>query len=166
MAKENQTETVGKLVGLDYLDRFDDFDLTDVQAVIKNLSREEVIDIAHAEKLQQKSLYAADILIEYIARLVKMVSYLEAKINSTKNKISLEYKSADGKTTADMKKQAGEAAPEVEELALMLAKAKGSKLLLERKYEILLKSHHYYKDIANSQKKGMMSSSNSQSSWE
>jgi hypothetical protein len=156
--------TLGNLVGEGFDDNFESFNLTEIQKVLSQLSNEEVIDIAHAELLQQKSLYAADILIEYIAKLVKTVSYFESKVSSLKNKTALEYKSPEGKTTADMKKQAGESSEEVERLSLQLAKAKGSKNLLERKYELLIKTHHYFKDIASNQKKGIVST-NSQG-WE
>lgn len=152
--------TLGQVLGNDLVDNFEDFDLTQVQQVLAGLAVDTAIDIAHAEMLQQKTLYAAELLIEYIAKLVKTVSFLETKLNSVKNKTSLEYKSADGKTTADMKKQAGEASPEVEKLGILLAKAKGSKTLLERKYEILIKSHHYYKDIGIGMRKGIVSTNN------
>jgi hypothetical protein len=159
--------TVGSLLGDEFVDDFKSFDITEVQKVISSLSSDEVIDIAHAEVLQQKSLYAAEILIEYIAKLIKTVSYLESRISSVKNKTSLEYRSVDGKTTADAKKQAGESSPQVEELAYQLAKAKGSKALLEKKYEILIKSHHHFKDISSAQKRGMVSiNSNGSVGWE
>jgi hypothetical protein len=155
--------TLGQLLGTDLVDNFEDFNLTEVQQVLAGLASDNAIDIAHAEMLQQKTLYAAELLIEYIAKLVKTVSFLETKLNSIKNKTSLEYKSPDGKTTADMKKQAGEASPEVEKIGIMLAKAKGSKTLLERKYEILIKSHHYYKDIGIGMRKGIVSTNNNNS---
>jgi hypothetical protein len=44
---------------------------------------------------------------------------------------------------------AGESSDELLALETSLAKAKGAKALLEKKYEIIIKSHHYYKDIAN-----------------
>src|ERR1700733_2009530 len=122
--------TLGHIIGSDYVDNFEEFDLTDVQRVLSGLAAENAIDIAHAEFLQQKTLYAAELLIEYIAKLVKTVSFLETKVNSTKNKTALEYNSPSGKATADMRKQAGEASPEVEKLGMLLAKAKGSKTLL------------------------------------
>lgn len=160
--------TLGNLVGESFTDNFEGFDLTEVQRVLGQLSSEEVIDIAHAEMLQQKSLYAAELLIEYIAKLIKMVGFLESRINSVKNKTALEYKAPDGRTTADMKKQAGESSPEVEALSLQLAKAKGSKNLLERKYEILIKSHHHFKDLSSAQKKGIVSTPSTSSAvgWE
>jgi len=152
--------TLGQVIGESFDDNFSDFDLTEIQHVLSVLASENAIDIAHAEMLQQKTLYAADILIAYIAKLVKTVSFLETKVNSIKNKVALEYKAADGKTTADMKKQAGESSVDVEKINVLLAKAKGSKTFLERKYEILIKSHHYYKDIGIGMRKGIVSSSN------
>lgn len=157
MTKQNRI-SLGQIIGTDLIDEFENFDFTIIQSVLATLSLNEAIDIAHAEMLQQKSLYAADMVSEYMAKLVKMVSYLETKINSTKNKVSLEYKAPDGKTTADMKRSAGEASPEVENLGIQLAKAKGTKVLLEKKYDVLIRSHHHYKDIANSMKKGMIQS--------
>jgi hypothetical protein len=153
--------TLGQILGGELVDNFEDFDLTQVQQTLAGLAADSAIDIAHAEMLQQKTLYAAELLIEYIAKLVKTVSFLETKLNSVKNKTSLEYKTVDGsRTTADMKKQAGEASPEVEKIGVLLAKAKGSKTLLERKYEILIKSHHYYKDIGIGMRKGIVSTNN------
>jgi len=157
---------LGQVVGNSFTDDFETFDISEVKVVLKSLSLEDAIDIAHAEMLQLKSLYAADLLIEHIAKLVKIVSYLESKINSVKSKVSLQYKEKDGKTTAEMKKQAGESNPEVLELGERLAKAKGAKVFLEKKYDILIKLHHYYKDITNSQKKGMVSTTSSTIGWE
>lgn len=139
---------VSDVVGLPGED-FSDFDLTEIQIVLNNLQAIDAIDLAHAELLSQQSLRCADILSEYIARMVKTVSYLEGKINSTKNKISLEYIAPDGvRTTVEMKKWAGESSPKVDELQEKLASAKGTKSLLEKKYDIVIKSHHHYKDIA------------------
>jgi hypothetical protein len=152
--------TLGQAVGESFDDNFSEFDLTEIQHVLSVLASENAIDIAHAEMLQQKTLYGADILIGYIAKLVKTVSFLETKVNSVKNKVALEFKSADGKTTADMKKQAGESSADVEKLNILLAKAKGSKTFLERKYEILIKAHHYYKDVGIGMRKGIVSSNN------
>ena len=128
---------------------FQIFDLAEIQQVLDNLKDIEAIDLAHAEALQQQSLRGADVLTEYLAKIVKTVGYLESKVSSTKNKVSLEYQAPDGaKTTLDMKKWAGESSPEVEQVQIKLAAAKGSKLYLERKYEILIKAHHHFKDIA------------------
>jgi len=158
--------TVGQVLGDSFVENFADFDITEVRKVLDTLREEQVLDIAHAEMLQQKSLYAAELLIEYIAKLVKTVGYLEIRVNSVKNKTALEYKAVEGRTTADMKKQAGESSPEVEALSLDLQRAKGSKLLLERYYEILIKSHHHFKDLASAQKRGIVSTQNSAPGWE
>jgi len=96
-----------------------------------------------------------------LGKIVKTVGYLETEVNSTKNKVMLEYMAPDFdghavKTTADMKKWAGESSPAVEEVQIKLAKAKGSKLVLERKYEILVKSHHHFKDIAQGLRKTIL----------
>lgn len=144
-----QQVRLGDLLGSELEDNFNDFDLTDVQVVLSNLKNEDAIDLAHAEMLQQQALRGADILTEYLGKIVKTVGYLEAEVNSTKNKISLEFKDLEGsRTTADMKKWAGESSPEVKEVQIRLARAKGSKVFLEKKYDILIKAHHHYKDIA------------------
>jgi len=169
MAKvEEEKITLSQVMGTENIEDFGNFDITIVRRVLAALARDEAIDIAHAEMLQQKTLYAADVIIEYIAKLVKTVGYLESKVSTVKNKVSLEYEKAGGaKTTVEMKKQAGECDPQVEELSMKLAKTKGAKVFLERKYEILIKAHHYYKDIASNQKKGIVSSNTTNNiGWE
>ena len=145
----SQQVRLGDFLGTELEENFMDFDLTEIQQVLVKLQETDAIDLAHAELLQQQALRGADILTEYLGKIVKTVGYLEAKVNSTKNAVSLSYQAPDGsRTTVDMKKWAGESSPEVEEVQIKLAKAKGSKLVLERKYEILVKSHHHFKDIA------------------
>jgi hypothetical protein len=140
---------LGDLLGNQLEEDFAEFDLTEIQQVLSKLQIEEAIDLVHAEMLQQQSLRGADILTEYLGKIVKTVGYLETKVNSTKNRVSLEYSAPDGsKTTADMKKWAGESSPDVEAVQIKLAKAKGSKIVLEKKYDILIRAHHHYKDIA------------------
>jgi hypothetical protein len=146
----SQNVRLGDFIGSELEEEFLNFDLSEIQQVLEKLQDTDAIDLAHAELLQQQALRGADVLTEYLGKIVKTVGYLEAKVNSTKNKVSLEYQAPDGsRTTADMKKWAGESSSEVEEIQIKLAKAKGSKLVLERKYEILIKSHHHYKDIAS-----------------
>lgn len=143
------TVKVSDLLGATATEEFDDFDLTEVHIVLSNLQSIDAIDLSHAELLSQQSLRCADILSEYLAKMVKTVSYLESKVNSTKNKISLEYVEPTGsRTTVEMKKWAGESSPKVDSLQEKLASAKGTKSLLEKKYDIVIKSHHHYKDIA------------------
>lgn len=145
----SQQVRLGDFLGNELEEDFANFDLTEIQQVLEKLQSTDAIDLAHAELLQQQALRGADILTGYLGKIVKTVGYLEAKVNRTKNKVSLDYQAPDGsRTTLDMKKWAGESAPEVEEVQIKLAKAKGSKLVLERKYEILVKSHHHFKDIA------------------
>ena len=140
---------LGDLLGNQLEEEFMDFDFSEIQHVLAKLQQEDAIDLAHAEMLQQQSLRGADIITEYLGKIVKTVGYLETKVNSTKNKVSLEYKAPDGsKTTADMKKWACESSPDVEAVQIKLAKAKGSKIVLEKKYDILIRAHHHYKDIA------------------
>jgi hypothetical protein len=153
----SQQVRLGDLLGNEMECDFQDFDLAEIQLVLENLKDIDAIDLAHAELLQQQALRGADVLIEYLAKIVKTVGYLEAKVASTKNKVSLEYQAPDGaKTTLDMKKWAGESSPEVEQVQIKLAAAKGSKLFLERKYEILIKSHHHFKDIASGLRKTIL----------
>lgn len=145
----SQTVRLGDFLGTELEEKFEDFDLTEIQQVLEQLQTVDAIDLAHAEILQQQALRGADIITEYLGKIVKTTGYLETKVNSTKNKVSLEYSAPDGsRTTVDMKKWAGESAPEVEIVQIKLAKAKGSKIVLERKYEILVKAHHHFKDIA------------------
>lgn len=145
----SQQVRLGDFLGTNLEEDFMNFDLTEVEAVLENLRDIDAIDLSHVEVLQQQSLRGADIITGYLGKMVKTIGYLEAKVNSTKNKVSLEYKDPDGsRTTIDMKKWAGESSPEVEVVQIKLANAKGSKLVLDRKYEILVKSHHHFKDIA------------------
>jgi len=149
--------TLGDLLGTELEEEFIKFDLTEIQDILSNLQSTNAIDLGHAEELQQKALRGADIISEYLAKLVKTTSYLESKVNSVKNKISLEYVAPEGtRTTIEMRKWAGESAPEVEELAIRVAKAKGSKSILEKKYDILIKLHHHYKDIATGLRKTVL----------
>jgi hypothetical protein len=145
----SQQVRLGDVLGSNHEEDFKNFDLTEIQEVLEQLRDIDAIDLAHAEMLQQQSLRGADILIGYLSQMVKTVGYLESKVNSTKNKVSLEYVAPDGaRTTVDMKKWAGESSPEVEAVQIKLAEAKAGKIVLERKYEILIKSHHHFKDIA------------------
>lgn len=149
--------TLGSIIGSQMEEEFVNFDLTEIQTTLHSLRDTNVLDLAHAEIMQQKALRGADIISEYLAKLVKTTSYLEAKLNSTKNKISMEYTATDGaRTTVEARKQAGEASPIVEELAYKLATAKGSKSVLEKKYDILIKLHHHYKDISSGLRKSVL----------
>ena len=149
--------TLGNLLGSEMVDKFEDFDLTEIQQVLKSLANENAIDLAHSDFLQQKSLYAANLLVDYLAQLVKSVSYLEGKVNSTKNRAALEYKSGESKITADMRRSASESDPEVEKLISILARAKGAKVMIENKLNILIKAHHFYKDVSSGMRRGMIS---------
>ena len=153
----SQQERLGDLLGSDLEVNFEIFDLAEIHKVLNSLQDIDAIDLPHAELLQQQALRGADVLIEYLAKIVKTVGYLEAKVNSTKNKVSMEYQAPDGaRTTLDMKKWAGETSPEVEKVQIKLASAKGAKLYLERKYEILIKAHHHFKDIAAGMRKTIL----------
>lgn len=152
----SQQVRLGDFLGSELEEEFELFDLTEIQQVLVRLQDTDAIDLAHAELLQQQSLRGADILTGYLGKIVKTVGYLEAKVNRTKNATSLSYQAPEGRTTAEMKKWAGESSPEVEQVQIQLAKAKGSKLVLERKYEILVKSHHHFKDIAQGLRKTIL----------
>lgn len=145
----SQKVRLGDLIGTELEEEFVDFDLSEIQKVLMRLQDIDAIDLSHAELLQQQALRGADILTEYLGKIIKTVGYLESRVNGVKNKVSLEYQAPDGaRTTADMKKWAGESSKEVEEIQIKLAKAKASKMVLEKKYDLLIKSHHHYKDIA------------------
>lgn len=145
----SQQVRLGDFLGAELDEKFSDFDLTEIEEVLTQLRDIDAIDLSHAELLQQQALRGADILTGYLGKMVKTISYLETKVNSTKNRISLEYTAPEGRTTVEMKKWAGEVgSPELEQWQIKLGSAKGSKLVLERKYEILVKAHHHYKDIA------------------
>ena len=141
---------LGDFLGNELEEDFTSFDLTEIQEVLLHLQESDPVDLAHAEMLQQQALRGADILTEYLGKIVKTVGYLETKVNSAKNKASLEYKAPDGsRTTTDMKIWAGNSSPEVDEICIKLSKAKASKGVIEKKYDILIRSHHHYKDIAS-----------------
>ena len=153
----SQQVRLGDLLGSNPEEDFRNFDLTEVQLVLERLRETDAIDLTHAEYLQQQSLRGADILVEYMAKMIKTIGYLESKLNSTKNKVSLEYAAPDGvRTTVDMKKWAAECSPEVSAAAEKLADAKGGKMALERKFDIIVKAHHHYKDIATGLRKTIL----------
>lgn len=147
--------TVADLIGDKIEEAFLDFDLSEVQKVVCKLQSEDAPTLAQAESLQQEALRAADVLSEHLAKLHKTIHYLTAKTSSLKNKIALNYELPPGTRGQglDLRKMAGESSDEVMELEIALAKAKGAKTVLERKYEIIIKSHHHYKDIASGLRK-------------
>ena len=145
----SQQVRLGDLLGTNDEEDFKSFDLTEVQEVLEELDVNTAIDLPHAEFLQQTALRGADIITEFLGKMVKTIGYLESKINSIKNKVSLEYVDPNGgRTTTDMKIWAGNSSAEVDAISIRLASAKASKIVLEKKYDILIKSHHHYKDIA------------------
>lgn len=153
-----ETISLEQLVGSDLEENFLSFDMTEIQNVLSSLAGASAHDLAHAELYQQQSLRAADILAEYLSKMVKTVSHLENKANAAKNKVILDYEGPAGaKVTADMRKSASESDPGVGKILEQLAVAKGSKLLLEKKYDILVRTHHFYKDIATSYKRTILS---------
>lgn len=140
---------LGDILGTIDEEVFNEFDLTEIQKVLKTLSNTTPIDLAHCELLQQQALRGADLLSEYLGKMIKTVGVLETKVNSIKNKSALNYQAPEGqKATMDMRKYAAEASPDVEEAQIKLAKAKGSKSVLENKFNIMIKAHHHWKDMA------------------
>ena len=141
--------TVADVIGREDYDKFLDFDLTEVQNLVSNLQSTGCDNAAIAMNLQQQALRCADILSEYLGKIVKTMSYLDAKIVTKKNSIALHYSNPNSpKPSIELRKMAAEADEDVEELTLQLAKAKGTKSVLEKKYDIVVKAHHHYKDIA------------------
>lgn len=150
--------TLGDILGGDNVEAFDEFDMTEVQKVLKTLGREDAFDIAQCEYLQQRSLYGAELLIDMSAKMVKTVGFLEAKINTLKNRCALEYKGDDKvRITAEMRKSAAESDPKVEELSFLLARAKGARQAIDKKMDLLIKSFYHYKEVSNNQRQGIVS---------
>lgn len=139
--------TVKDIIGIKDEEDFMNFDLTDVQKILTNLNRDVPVDIAHAEKFCQETLRCADILSEYLAKINKTSTYLENRLTIVKNRALVEFTS-DTKVTADIRKAASESNKDVEEISNKISSVKGAKLALEKKYEIMIKSHHHWKDIA------------------
>ena len=150
---------LGDLLGNNDIEDFNSFDLTEIQKVLKSLAIEDALDISHCQYLQQRSLFGAECLIDFSAKMVKTVGFIEAKINTLKNKCSLEYKHPEEgiRITAEMRKSGGESDPRVEELSFLLARAKGAKLAIEKKLDLILKMHYHFKELAISMQQGIIS---------
>lgn len=164
------TMTIRDLIGADTEDKYLDFDLSEVQQVLATLQIETAVDLPQAENMQRMALRAADVLSEYSGKLTKMIGVIESKLNRKHNEIQLNYEAptAKGKTTADMRKSAAEADPEVEKLSIELAKVKGAMSAVNKKYDLVIKTHHYYKDIALGFKRTLMNNpplSSSSEGW-
>jgi hypothetical protein len=155
--EKNKTVKLGDLIGNDSEEEFANFDLTEIQAVLDELQKGDPIDLAHGERLQQQALRGADILIGFLGKIVKTVGFLETKVNAAKNRAAMEFKNPDGsKTTADMRKFASESDPKVEELEIKLARSKASKLVLEKKFDVIIKLHHHMKDITTGMRRTVL----------
>jgi len=140
--------TLKDYLGNDDFSSFESFDLTKIKEILNYLSVEDPIDIAHAEKLQQKALWGANLITDYLTQVVKVSNVLESKISALKNKAALEYKNTDDKkVTADLRKYAAESDPKVEEYNDLLAKAKAARVFLEKKYDLLIKTHYFFKEV-------------------
>jgi len=151
------TQPLSNFIGKTFDDNFEEFDLVEIQQVLASLKSEEpIVDISKCEWFQQKALRGSDVISEYLGKIVKLTSFFESKINSAKNKAALEYTAKEGRTTAEMKKQAGECSPDIEQWVEKLAKVKAAKTLLEKKYDTLVRTHYHYKEIANGLRRGMI----------
>jgi hypothetical protein len=147
--KSDGSYTIADLIGRDADESFVDFDLSEVKSLLGNLATSDVPDVSHAENLQREALRCADIISDYLGKITKSISYLENKHNSEKNRIALNYKPEDGsRVSIELRKMAGEADTSLHDLSLKISRAKGAKSALDKKYDIVIKTHHYYKDIA------------------
>ena len=144
-------DIIGSLPEEDFLS----FDLTEIQKVLSHLRDDNPVDLAHAEHFCQETLRCADILSEFLAKITKTSTFLENKLNIVKNKAIVEFTS-ETKVTADIRKAASESSSEVEALSNKISSVKGAKLALEKKYEIIIKSHHHWKDIASGLRKTVL----------
>jgi vacuolar-type H+-ATPase subunit I/STV1 len=152
-----KTVVVKDLIG-DIDDDYINYDISEIENILESLNDTEAIDIAHAEYLQQQALRCADLLSVYLSRITKVSYYLDSLLNYEKNKCALDYKDPAGnKVTADQRKYASESTPEVLKLIKQLSIVKGTKVLIEKKYDILIKTHHHYKDIASGIRKSIVS---------
>ena len=140
--------TIGNIIGGSFDDEVDNFDMTEVQELVAELQNTEVPDLTHAEYLQQRALRAADILTEYLGKIVKVLAYYEALGNRTKNLVALKYENPSGKTTQEDKKRAGESSEELMEIETKVARIKGAKAVIEKKFEIVIRMYHGNKDVA------------------
>lgn len=170
MAQENKKTTrVKDLVGEDFDDSFMEWDMSDVQELVSALQDTSIPDVAHAESLAQKALRCADILSEYLSKIVKVIHHLDSRVSSKKNKAALDYEDDNKKVTMEMRKMAGECSPEVEKLNDTLARAKGTKAVLEKKYDIVIKAHHNFKEIGAGYRKSILgynpASNNNKDTW-
>lgn len=152
------SQVLSDLIGNTFEDEFAEFDLSEIQQVLASLKTDQpIVDVAKCEWFQQKALRGADIITEYLGKVVKLTSHFESKVNSLKNKAALEYTAKEGRTTAEMKKQAGECSPDIEPWLEKLAKVKAAKVVLEKKYDILIRTHYFYKEIATGMRRGIIS---------
>lgn len=144
----NKQVLLNDLIGEDLEEDFKNFDLTEIQEVLSCLASENTVDIAHCEMLMQKSLRGADILSEYLGKMIKTVNYLEVRLNSVKNKAALNFKSDDGsKPSIQLRVMASEADLEVSELAMKLGRAQAGQAVLSKKFDLIVKSHYHYKEV-------------------
>lgn len=148
--------TVKDIIGNGFDDEFEDFDMTEIQELVSELQSNQLPDLASSEYMMQRSLRCADLIGEYLCKLVKLVSYYEALANKTKYAVALAYEDPKGgKTTQEAKKWAGESSVELLEIEIKIAKIKGAKAVLEKKFEIVIRMFHSIKDMASGMRKSL-----------
>jgi hypothetical protein len=153
--------TLGQILGSSFNERFMDFDMGPTQRVLGQLEQEAVHDLAHAELQQQRALRCSNNIGEFLGIIVKNIAYLESKIQSTRNKFALTHipKDEDGKpmkVTVDVRNMLLKSCPEADPLEETLARLKGAKEMLAKKYDSLTKAHYHYKEIADFMRGGLM----------
>jgi len=155
MENDWKVVTVKDLIGDKFDDEFETWDMSEIQQLVSELQNLDIFDIAHSEKMQLRALRCADLITGYLGKIVKLSSYYEAKANKVKYSVALDYKSTEGKTTQESRKWAGEASDELMEVEIKLAKIKGTKALLEKKFEIIIRMFHSIKDVASGLRKSL-----------
>lgn len=160
--------TLKDIVVKDDMDAYLSFDMTEIDVILSSLKNTTACDIATSEFLQQQSLRCADIIAELLSQIVYVYSNLESELSFVKNKTSFDFKpSDDKKNTADMRKYAGESHSNIPQLTQKISAAKAARDLCQRKYELLIKAHHHYKEISTSMRKTIISNNtvNDLSNW-
>lgn len=160
--------TLGQLVGSDLIEDFSNWEFSEIEIVLQALSKEDATDLKQVEKLQRESLRGADLISDYLSKMVKTVSFLESKLNSVKNKAALDYSppKEGSRVTADVRRLVAESAPEVEEISGQLARCRGAKVFLEKKFDILIRAHYFYKEVAGGLRRTTLGRDNgSQTEW-
>ncbi len=128
---------------------FLEFDYTYIQETLNEVSNSATPNLAMAEYLQFKCLSAADVLIEYSGKLIKYSTYLDNKITSMRNRHAMEFYAANPKAAADIRAMSLKSCPDADELENTSAQLKGTRAIIEKKFDLLIKAHHHYKEVAS-----------------